>query len=74
MDEGSYVTCQNSAHETIERESHYSYQSSLHGMIDMESIFEVLVEELQSDNQISTNEVIEEELFQLREEPEGADT
>ena len=74
MDEGSYVTYQNSAHETIERESHYSYQSSLHGMIDMESIFEVLVEELQSDNQISTNEVIEEELFQLREEPEGADT
>ena len=71
-DEGSYVTYQNSAHETVERESHYSYQSSLYDTIEMESIFEVLVEELQFDNQTST-EMIEEEQFQLQEEPEGAD-
>ena len=59
-DEGSYVTYQ---HETIERESYYSNRSSLHEL-EMESMF---------GDQTSAEEVIEEEQFQLRADPEGTD-
>ena len=63
MDEGSYVTYQNSAHEAMERESLYSYHN-VHDLEEMESLF---------GDQTSADEVIEEEQFELRAEPEGTD-
>ena len=69
MDEGSYVT----SAEMIERESHYSYQSS----VEMELLLDDQLEmELLLDNQTATSnadEVIEVEQFELRADPEGAD-
>jgi len=70
-EEETNVTYQNNVYEATERESYYYYQSSVHGVLEIEEVLTEVV--LLYGDTPNAYEVLDEEQLQFREESEGAD-